>query len=98
MTQPCLYRLLIPAIALTTFGACTDDVPPVGLQRLTPEPVINIDPPRSCEAKAKCPNGVTLSCNVDGDGTCSGTDGIGVQCITYNNDGEPVESGGVCGG
>jgi hypothetical protein len=67
-------------------------------RNLTPEPVIDTSPVRGCTAKAKCPNGVSLSCDVDGEGTCSGVDGIGVQCITYNNDGDPVESGGVCGG
>lgn len=37
---------------------------------------------RGCTATAKCPNGGTLSCEVPGDGTCSGINGVGVQCIT----------------
>jgi hypothetical protein len=52
---------------------------------------------RGCTATAQCPNGTELSCKVKGSGTCSGTDGVGVQCITYNTkDGNPEESGGVC--
>ncbi len=63
------------------------------------EPTIDANPVfHSCTAKAKCPNGASLTCEVKGSGTCSGTDGVGVQCITYNKDGDPEESGGVCAG
>jgi hypothetical protein len=31
-----------------------------------------------------------------GYGTCSGADGVGVQCIAYDKDGNPQESGGTC--
>jgi hypothetical protein len=74
------------------------DGPSESLQNRTFVPAIDKGPVRGCSAKAKCPNGASISCDVEGNGTCSGTDGVGVQCITYNNNGDPVESGGVCGG
>jgi hypothetical protein len=51
-----------------------------------------------CAASAKCPNGTTLNCDVPGAGTCSGVDGVGVQCIAYAADGTPEEFGGTCPG
>lgn len=53
---------------------------------------------RGCTANAKCPNGAELSCSVSGNGTCSGVDGVGVQCITFDKNGNPEESGGTCAG
>jgi hypothetical protein len=56
------------------------------------------NPSRGCTANAKCPNGAKLTCSVSGSGTCSGVDGVGVQCITYDKNGNPEESGGTCAG
>jgi hypothetical protein len=63
----------------------------------THEPKIRANnPSRGCTAHAKCPNGTELDCSVSGSGTCSGVDGVGVQCITYDKNGNPEESGGTC--
>lgn len=63
------------------------------------EPTVRANnPSRGCTATAKCPNGAKLDCSVSGDGTCSGADGVGVQCIAYDKDGNPKESGGTCAG
>ncbi|MFO7561582.1 MAG: hypothetical protein R6X02_02965 [Enhygromyxa sp.] len=51
-----------------------------------------------CTATAKCPNGAAMTCSIEGNGTCSGVDGVGVQCITYDKAGNPEESGGTCAG
>jgi hypothetical protein len=61
------------------------------------EPAVQANgPSRGCTANATCPNGAKLTCSVSGNGTCSGVDGVGVQCITYDKDGNPEESGGTC--
>ena len=49
-----------------------------------------------CVATAKCDNGTKLECSVPGTGTCSGTDGVGVQCLTFYDNGDVEEAGGKC--